>query len=287
MKKLMTVIAVLAAATLGAKASVLFDGATDAVYKATGDSVNVTLSEPTAGNWVLSGSVADDTRSYIFGNLNSATTLATGETLKLAFRINNLPNASNQPLSMVLTGSRGIALTTTDVAALDSFAGSYAGLKTSQYMNTAVNAVRFADASARPAGNTTVDNNLLFLGKVNTSMGQFNTLTGNDRFDSGRTADLAMTVSHDGTAWTIGYTLSMVGGTGPQSFTSTASTPSSNDFMLTDAFTTFAIGFEGGLDNGSAMAVSDVSITYIPEPGTLSMLLGAGGLMALRRRRRA
>lgn len=282
-------IATIAAMATSANAQVvLFDGATDTVYRATNDLTNVTLTEPTAGNWVMSGSVADGTTSYMFGNLDTAQALSAGDTMSIGFRINNLPNASNQPLSIVLTSNRGVTLTTADVAGTNSFAGSYAGLKVSQFMNTSGNAVRFFDSSARGPGNTTMDNNLLFLGKVNTALGQFNTLSGNDRFDAGRTADVSMSISHNGTAWTINYSLTVIGGTGPQLFTSNTSIPSSNDLALANAISTFAIGFDGGLDIGSTMDISNLSVSYtaIPEPSTAALLgLGVAGL-ALRRRRR-
>ncbi|MGC9452546.1 MAG: hypothetical protein ACP5I4_14000 [Oceanipulchritudo sp.] len=275
-----TILALLAMAATAAQATTLFDGATDAVYKATADNTNITLSEPTAGNWVMSGSLVDNTRAYIFGNLSAATALAAGESLTISFRINNLPNASNAPLSVVLTGARGVALTTADTDA-NTFAGSYAGLKSSQFMNSAINTIRFYDSSARPAGNPTADNNLLFDGKVNTALGQFNTLTGADRFDAGRTADISMTVSHNGTAWTLGYTFSMVGGSGPQSFTSLESIPANIDFMLTDAFTTFAIGFSGGLDIGSTMDISGLTVTHTTggggDPAVPVLVIGRSG----------
>jgi hypothetical protein len=80
----------------------------------------------------------------------------------------------------------------------------------------------------------------------------------------------------------------MVGGTGPQSFTSTASVPAVNDFALTDAFTTFAIGFSGGLDSGSTMDISNLTVTAVPEPATYALLSGLFtlGLILVRRRRR-
>jgi hypothetical protein len=109
--------------------TIIFDGAVDTVYKATLDNGNITLTEPTNGNWVLTdNSSLTNTSAVMFGNFGNATLSNVGDKITLAFTINNIPNSSNTPLHMSLASARGVALTGNDTG-FNNFQRSYAGYK--------------------------------------------------------------------------------------------------------------------------------------------------------------
>jgi hypothetical protein len=189
---------------------------------------------------------------------------------------------------MSLGSARGVALTNTDDG-FNGFERSYAGYKVTQAINSATGAVRYYAWNGGTAGNITQDRNLL--GSVVSELTPASTTgDGNNRFDGGRTADITFSIVRaSATEFRLNYTLNVVGGTGNQSFNSSLYAPSGNFMQLGDALTTFAIGFSGTMDNGTALSLSNLTVTtnVIPEPSTYAALLGVAalGLVVLRRRR--
>jgi hypothetical protein len=95
-------------------------------------------------------------------------------------------------------------------------------------------------------------------------------------------------VRNSATDFRLDYLLNVVGGTGNQTFSSSTFVPSGNFMQLGDAFTTFAIGFGGTMDNGTVLDISNltVSFTPIPEPSTgILLAVGVAALWWLRRHR--
>ncbi|MGC9450893.1 MAG: hypothetical protein ACP5I4_05535 [Oceanipulchritudo sp.] len=248
-----------------AQAAQIFDGATDTVYKATTDNAVVALTEPTSGNWVLTNNSADTAhRGYIFGNFTPLA-LAEGESLTLSFKINTTLGAA---LIISLDGSQGVALTNAD----DTFGGferSYAGYKTIQSVGGT--GISYAAWTGGPVGNTTQDRSLI--GTTNTgsntaqtAMGTSTALPAPNRFDSGDSATISMTLLRGATDWQIAYTLEIEGKGGLQSFTSNTLAPSGTYLPLDGEFTSFAIGYAGTslISDGGALNISDLSIEYNP-----------------------
>ena len=285
MKKILAVFAALAFAG-AAGAAMLFDGSSNTVYKATTDNANVPLTQAGGVITLTDNSPSANISAAVFGNFNATTLSNVGDTLTISFRINNIPPSSNTPLNISLSGDRGVGVHNTDMG-YSTFERSYAGFKVTQAIDTALNAVNFSRWNGGPAGNTTADRNILS-GATNTAMGAYNTGTGVDRFDAVRTADITFSVVRaSSTDFQLAYTLNVSGGTGLQSFTSSTYVPSGdNYFQLNNALTTFAVGFAGTMDNGSVLNLSNLQVQFIPEPGTLSFLLSASGLMLLGRKLR-
>ncbi|MGC9450195.1 MAG: PEP-CTERM sorting domain-containing protein [Oceanipulchritudo sp.] len=275
-----------AAGSLNA-AIVVYDGASDGLYKATTDNANMALTNPSSGTYTLTNNSASAQGGYLFGNF-AATALADGESITLGFTISSIPAIT--PLTFSLSGARGGEINTTDVG-FQEFARAYAGFYQSQNEgNTGMDVQAFVNG---PTTNLTEDRQIL-TGALDTSMDDGDiTLTGADRFDDGKTADITMSLVRVGSDFRVDYTLSMAGGSGIQSFSSALFTPSGDYFGTGDAFTTFAIGYFGGVaadsfDAGEAMTLSNITVTAVPEPSSFALLAGmfGCGLVLLRRRRR-
>jgi hypothetical protein len=290
MNKLIPIaLASLAPLSAGFAQTVLFDGSVGTLYKATLDNTNIALTEPTNGNWVLTdNSSLTNTSAVVFGNFAATTLSNDGDKVTLGFRVNNIPNSSNTPLHISLGSARGVALTNAD-AGFNGFERSYAGSKVTQGINSATNAVRYYAWNGGTAGNLTQDRNL-FGAVVSELTPASSTGSGVNRFDGGRTADITFSlVRASATQFRLDYTLNVAGGTGNQTFNSSLYAPSGDFMQLGDALTTFAIGFSGTMDQGTALNLSNLTVTtnVIPEPSTYAALLGVAalGLVVLRRRR--
>lgn len=278
MKKLLIVL--LTAAAFAANAAVIFDGATDSIYKATTNNANISLTV-NSGNATLSNDAGGSgAGAYIFGNF-SPVTLAVGDTLTLSFKITSAPPITGLYLS--LGGVRGGILTSADNG-YNQFSRSYAGFRVYKQLsniNITFNAWNGGNANA-----TTQDR--VLLGSVTAAMGTASTTINPGRWDSGESAEMTFTVQRTATQWFTTYTIDIVEDGSPlQSFTSSYYTPAGDYFQFSNAFTTFAIGAQsgGGFDTGEALQFSDIQVSYIPEPATVSLLLGAGSLLVLLGRR--
>ena len=264
----------------------LFTGSTDTVYKATSDNANVGLTNPGSGTYVLTNSSAADQGAYIFGNFTNTALPNVGDLLTLSFTA-TMPANLGTPFNFSLGGARGVSLTTADVG-YDGFERSYAGFKITNNLND-INAATLA-WSGGPAGNTTLDRSLT--GNTTTSLGGSTTGGGNNRLNTGRTADFTLQITRQASTFDIGGSISVNGGTGIQNYTTRSSTPSGNDFGLTDGFTSFALGVENGnisnqLDPGDSLTFSNIDVTFTPVPEPSSAVLGGLGVLLLCNRRRS
>ena len=263
----------------------IFTGATDSVYKATSDNTNVGLTNPSAGTYVLTNNSGSDQGAYIFGNFASTALSNVGESITLSFTA-TMPANIGTPFNFSLGGARGVTLTSADTG-YDGFERSYAGFKITNNLNN-VNATTWA-WNGGPAGNPTQDRNLT--GASSTSLGGSTTGGGSDRLNTGRTADFTFQITRQTSSFEIGGSISVNGGNGVQNYTTYSSTPSGNDFQLTDGFTSFALGTENGnvsnqIDSGDSLTFSNIDVTFTPVPEPSAAILGGlGALLMLSRRR--
>lgn len=262
-------------------ATTLFSGATGTVYKATSDNANATLTNSSGAiSLTTSASWVDNQSAYVFGNF-AAQTLGVGQSITIS--LTAVVPTGNNNFYISLSGAKGATPATAD-RAFAGFERSYDGFRVRQ--NVGSTTVTFNSWQNEPSG-TAVDRNIL-LGNT-TSGGLSGTgTTGNDpqRYDANDTAAFTMTVGRVAGGFIMDYTLNITGGSGVQSFSSSVFDPSvnANWFQVADAFTTFAVGLSGTMDKSTTLSLSNLTVTYVPEPR--AALLGSLGLLALLRRRR-
>ncbi len=264
----------------------LFTGASDTVYKATSDNANVALTNPTSGTYVLTNSSGSDQGAYVFGNFTNTALSNVGDFITLSFTA-TMPANIGTPFNFSLGGARGITLTSADTG-YDGFERSYAGFKITNNLNN-INAETLS-WSGGPAGNSTQDRSLI--GTSATSLGGSTTGGGSDRLNTGRTADFTLQITRQTSSFDIDGSISVSGGNGVQNYMTYSSTPSGNDFQLTDGFTSFALGTENGnvsnqIDPGDSLTFSNIDVTFTPVPEPSAAILGGlGALLMFSRRSR-
>jgi hypothetical protein len=253
----------------------LFNGTTDTVYKAT-DNAGITLNN-TAGAITLANSTGSDSPAYIFGNF-SDTVLAVGESITLGFTISSAP----QNFVLSLSGPRTGQTETTDQG-YNTFSRSYAGYSATEvFSSTQVLSDAFDNGLKT---NTTTFTHDILKGSITDRIDTLFTGGGADRMQTGRSADVSLTMTRaSSTEFQMTYGLNVVGGSGLQEITGSLFAPSGNQLLTTEAFTSFAVGFDPQVD-GNTLELSNLTVSVIPEPGTLALMgLAFVALMMFRRR---
>ncbi|VGO15086.1 hypothetical protein PDESU_03666 [Pontiella desulfatans] len=266
--------------------NVVFNGTSDSVLMAAGDTSNVVLIS-SAGTHTLTNSSGSDQIAYIFGNFAGTALTNTGDSVVLSFRVSNMPD--NAVLRFGLAGARDGALHTTNVPNTD-FARAYAAYGIEKIADNI--STFFYKYNGGPANVTTEDRDVLNFTTLGL-LGNWDSAGNPDRFNNDSTADFTLTLTREATAFSLSGTMDVAGGTGVQQMDSIQVIPVDNDMALTDAFTTFAIGCAGLtdsalLDSGTALTVSEVTVAHlareeggsgpiIPPPASTVSLSSLGG----------
>ncbi|VGO15091.1 hypothetical protein PDESU_03671 [Pontiella desulfatans] len=246
--------------------NIIFDGLSDAVFKATSDNNTVSLASA-GGTHTLLNSSAGDQDAYIFGNFSETVLTNEGESITLSFTVNNMPD--NAGMRFVLAGARGVNLTTADAAAA-MFARSYASYGIDKKVDNI--SADFFNYDGGSAGNTIADRPLL--GDTSSKIGSWSSGIGGDRFDNGDTVDFTLTITREAEAFNVAGTMDVTEGSGVQAMTGFSFTPvaGNNDLLPSDAFTTFGVGCQGyaaqQLDAGSSLSISGITVMHTAAGGS-------------------